>query len=171
MNSILNSITRRGTFLGNSAGVLGMFSPAGILFVLHSAPTLQLWGTTGSIRPLTRFGANMTHSEVWQLVLSQALSSSLLVSNFLISLARSCTLSHRIAFFPSWGEACFGGSDCGLCICWGVELGQDARLRLYYTQCNGGLDTFVRDHISYCLFFSSCCSLPREVSGEPVAVK
>ena len=101
MNSILNSITRRGTFLGNSAGVLGMFSPAGILFVLHSAPTLQLWGTTGSIRPLTRFGANMTHSEVWQLVLSRALSLNLLVSNLLISLARSCTLNHRISLFPA----------------------------------------------------------------------
>jgi hypothetical protein len=108
----------------------------------------------------------MTHSEVWQLVLSQALSSNLLVSHFLISLARSCTLSHRIL---SWGEACFGSSDCGLCICGGLELGQDARLRILdYTLCNS-LDALVRDHISYCLFFfSSCCSLPREVSGEPV---
>ena len=56
-------------------------------------------------------------------------------------------------FVPSWGEACFGGSDCGFCICGGLELGQNARLRLYYTLCNGGLDTFIRDHISYCLFF------------------
>jgi hypothetical protein len=102
VNSILNSITRRGTFLGNSAGVLGMFPPASILFVLHSAPILQLWGTTGSIRPLTRFGASMTHLEVWQLVLSQVLSSNLLVSYFLISLVRSCILSHRVSpLFPA----------------------------------------------------------------------
>ena len=32
INSILNSVTRRGTFLGNSAGVLGMIHPINISF-------------------------------------------------------------------------------------------------------------------------------------------
>jgi len=44
INSILNSVTRRGTFLGNSAGVLGMIHPHNNLFVLHSAPALYSFG-------------------------------------------------------------------------------------------------------------------------------
>lgn len=65
INSILNSVTRRGTFLGNSAGVLGMIHPITFLFVFCSAPSLQLWDTMESIPPLTRFGVNMTRLEVW----------------------------------------------------------------------------------------------------------
>ena len=64
INSILNSVTRRGTFLGNSAGVLGMIHPHNISFVLHSALPLQLWVTMELIPPLTRFGVNMMPSEV-----------------------------------------------------------------------------------------------------------
>lgn len=66
INSILNSVTRRGTFLGNSAGVLGMIHPVLFLFVFSSAPSsLQLWDTMESIPPLMRFGVNMTRLEVW----------------------------------------------------------------------------------------------------------
>ena len=42
VNSILNSVTRRGTFLGNSAGVLGMIHPITFLFVLLSAHSTAL---------------------------------------------------------------------------------------------------------------------------------
>ena len=83
INSILNSVTRRGTFLGNSAGVLGMvIHPITILFVLHSALALQLWDTMELIPPSTRFGASMTLSEVCSQVVSPALSSSPPVSAF-----------------------------------------------------------------------------------------
>lgn len=47
INSILNSVTRRGTFLGNSAGVLGMIHPITFLFVSYSAPTLAALGYNG----------------------------------------------------------------------------------------------------------------------------
>src|SRR5882762_5573436 len=40
INSILNSITRRGTFLGNSAGVLGKYiAPYDILFLFSYTPS------------------------------------------------------------------------------------------------------------------------------------
>src|SRR5882762_10782465 len=40
INSILNSVTRRGTFLGNSAGVLGKYiAPYDILFLFSYTPS------------------------------------------------------------------------------------------------------------------------------------
>ena len=83
INSILNSVTRRGTFLGNSAGVLGMMiHPITFLFVLHSALALQLWDTMELIPPSTRFGVSMTRSEACSRVQSPARCSSLPVSAF-----------------------------------------------------------------------------------------
>jgi hypothetical protein len=65
--------------------------------------------------------------------------------------------SSCFSFVPSWGKACFGGSDCGLRICGSVELGKDPRLSLHYMLCNS-LDAFVRDHSSVLSFsFAAPC--------------
>ena len=51
INSILNSITRRGTFIGNSAGCLGA-DPSSFDVFACSPPSFhfQLWSTTASTR-------------------------------------------------------------------------------------------------------------------------
>ena len=66
INSILNSVTRRGTFIGNSAGVLGM-SPAfpalsTLSYCLTDRNQLQHLYTTGLIRRSTPCADRSTRS-------------------------------------------------------------------------------------------------------------
>jgi len=70
INSILNSVTRRGTFIGNSAGVLGM-SPAfpalsTLSYCLTDRNQLQHLYTTGLIRRSTPCAGSTTYLAAWQ---------------------------------------------------------------------------------------------------------
>ena len=67
INSVLNSVTRRGTFIGNSAGVLGTQSPFLYNDMLMNIQ-LQPWCTMELTLPLTMQGGNTTFSEVWEQV-------------------------------------------------------------------------------------------------------
>ena len=67
INSILNSVTRRGTFIGNSAGVLGWCLPPACSFVFALTPSssCQHLYITGSTHQSTLCGVNMTRWEAW----------------------------------------------------------------------------------------------------------
>src|SRR6266481_177716 len=70
INSILNSVTRRGTFIGNSAGVLGMSPALPALFTtpycFRTRDQLQHLCTTELIRHSTPYAGNTTYLAAWQ---------------------------------------------------------------------------------------------------------
>jgi Tim17/Tim22/Tim23/Pmp24 family len=70
INSILNSVTRRGTFIGNSAGVLGMPSALPALFTspycFLTRNQLQLLCITELIHQSTPCAGNTTYLAAWQ---------------------------------------------------------------------------------------------------------